>query len=117
METFETWQTEIAAELEQAKLTMQASTEALAAAEVARDLARAEQLKIHAMLNMLQQPAPTSLMNRAHPIEAAYREAVGAVTLAKGKVVNVSRQVDDLQAALDGLTKLLTPVEGEEVSA
>ncbi len=116
METFETWKNEIATELDEAKQALTAATERRGAAETARDLARADQLRMRAMLDTMPQPIPTSLMMRTQPGQRALHTAEGALTLAKENVANAKRRVDDLQDAFDRLTAALAPVEPHEVA-
>jgi chromosome segregation ATPase len=115
METFQTWRHETAAELDEAKQALAAATEQLAATEGARDLAKAEQLRIRAMLGSLPQPVPALLTACLQPSEHALRKAEGALTMAKQNVVNSRHLVEDLQEALDRLASVLTSDEPQEV--
>jgi peptidoglycan hydrolase CwlO-like protein len=130
-EILQTWKAEIEAEVIEAAASLTSATEALAAAVTARDVARAEHLKVAAIMGDLVadhsaaaryfgQPHagfPAAIARRAHPTEQALHRAEGAVTHAKQEVENAQHAVDDLTEALTRIARAVARAAGEEVAA
>jgi hypothetical protein len=122
-EEFQTWHTEIEAELEAANHALVVTAEALSAAQLARNKAVAEQRRGALLLDGLasdrddaarlfgQRPSglPTALASRLDPLKRAAHLAEGALTMAKQNVANAQWRIDDTKDALERLERAMTP--------
>jgi hypothetical protein len=130
-EILQGWKAEIEAELVEANAALTAATEALSAAITARDLARAEHLRVSTVLNGLvadhdagaryfgqpQAAFPVALARRTGPTERAVHSAEGKVTYSKQVVESAQRAVDDREDALTRIARAVARAAGEEVAA
>jgi hypothetical protein len=113
---FSAWAGEIAGELQEARQALAVATEELQAAEMARDVAVAQQRATQAaiMLADLRQPLAFALALRVQVSGEDAHAAAGVVGRCRSQVAAALARIADHEEGLDQLARILAPETADQ---